>query len=230
MKKHLLKATAALLILACLCSCGCTREIRPSEASDATVVEDKEAETVTFGTVNDNTYTNDWLDMTFSLPKRCRYLTYEEMMGDVDDNQSVIVNNAELPNKKMFRGTYGTYFDVAMYDNKNVCFFKMYFEDVVLTVTEIISAENYIGNIRDHITEYENYELAYGEITDVEIAGKIFKTLPVSVGENITVTYYVTNVDNMIVVMITTEYKYQSVDVQSFIESIKQLDVPADPE
>ena len=212
--KKIGKLLIVLFIVFALCGCG-------KKTTDKLVdkLSAKNDPKISLGTWSDNTYTNDFLGVTYTMPEGWVRKTDEEILEDMELGAELIGNNAEL-NKKIAELTTVTYFMTSDINTGN---------NIILmsekTFSSNITIDKYMDAVITNIQKVDTINYTVGERKKENINGFKYESLDLSAssdGVTINQRYYVRkNGRYFISVIITSVTGTES--IPDMIGAIKSL-------
>ena len=208
------KLLIVLFIVFALCGCGKNVADKAVEKLSA-----KNDPKISLGSWNENTYTNDFLGISYTMPDGWVRKTDEEILEDMELGAELIGNNSEL-NKKIAELTSVTYFmtsDITTGNNIIVMSEKTYSSN--------ITTDKYMDAVVKNIQKVDTINYTIGERKEETINGFKYESLDLSaVSDGITINqkYYVRkNGRYFISVVVTSTNGTDSIN--EMISLIKQL-------
>ena len=202
--KILLIVLSLVLVLIVLTGCGNNAEKNVTE--DNTVVGNNEnlsaKEAIARGVIDENNvYTSEFADITFTLPEGLRYADDTEIANMMNVGAELLTENEEDVTEILEQTAL---YDMVAKDDYYGTSVMVMFEKATLDV----SVDYYLKNVKtglESVTAY-NYEVS-DEITTETVGGKEYKVLTATVpAYGLTQKYYVEKKDGYFIDILVTYY------------------------
>lgn len=202
--KILLIVLSLVLVLIVLTGCGNNAEKNITE--DNTVVGNNEnlsaKEAIARGVIDENNvYTSEFADITFTLPEGLRYADDTEIANMMNVGAELLTENEEDVTEILEQTAL---YDMVAKDDYYGTSVMVMFEKATLDV----SVDYYLKNVKtglESVTAY-NYEVS-DEITTETVGGKEYKVLTATVpAYGLTQKYYVEKKDGYFIDILVTYY------------------------
>ena len=149
---------------------------------------------ISLGSWNENTYTNEFLGLTYSNPDGWVRYT-DEQIKDIMKLGSELIDASEI-SKKLSELTSVTYMMSSSANGSNVILMS---EKPIVSMSE----KTYAETLKTQLENQQALDYVLSDIKNETINGKEFVTIEASV-QNINQKYYIYKVDNYIVSLIMT--------------------------
>ncbi len=217
MHKYTKFAALLLSLIVILTTASCTKDDNDEVRSGD----------VQFGSIENNVYTNEWLDVSFSMPEGSRLMSAEEIQSKVQTNQIVLINNGTYTKEDILGSNASCYYDFGLVDSAGAACVYLAFVDTNKESSAYISAENYIMGMQKHLKEKASYTVS--ELSMATIAQKDYTCFSAQTNGHGRTTFYVGEHDHTLIVWTVLYYDGQTPNTDSFIASITKINTPSQP-
>lgn len=212
--------TAAVMTGIAGCSPKKPEAPQEPQTNEHEVVMVDENDGFVMGTWEGRTFSNTWLDMSLTLPMGSYIYTDEDMSLIVGAGQEVLINNGSYTDDQLKEGNIITIYDfmAALPDGQSIV--QLLYENTRYNAKgKDMSEGEYLDEIASQLTAISDIQVEIGEKEEVELAGKTFTKLSLTIDQKC-LEYYCLRLGNRMATLAINYTPESQAMIQELVDGI----------
>ena len=174
---------------------------------------------ISAGVWENNSFTNSWSDISFSLPNGFTALTHDKMQAILGTKEEVLVNGS-ISEAYVNMSEVSTFYDFVLYGDDLITSVMVSYENMLFDNRRSLTPEKYFDMVKAQLGDMELRDIEYEFVdsySNAEIAGEEYQVLQTFIRDMFYQDYYVRKFDNAMIVF-TATYKYDTANTANSID------------